>query len=391
MGGVAASRRRPAVPEGLLDPAELVPARLRPRRARGGARAARAAVRRHRDRRLLRDEIRAGPHARRLRDDCQRLLRVLRRRGRSRLALLPLALVRVDRAVRGRGGARVLRAGPGEALAQPRLAAAARDLSAHLRVPRRVRAQHHGHEPRASLRDLAVAGGAGLRARAGGVRDRRARAGRGARAGWALARAGARRPRRAGHAGLPARFARARLRERLAAVPGRAVPLCGDGRRQPRAALRLRAVAALRACELGAARDERGARRSARGPATRGRPGAHANRLLRHARRLRTADHRRARRVPHARPAATPISSPSWSGAGLLAEIPRPHVGFASRQEFVYQNFGESYLLEFSAPRWIQCAYNPPFEDEPGEEPDPEDGEDLGGAWCCPQKPPELW
>jgi hypothetical protein len=75
--------------------------------------------------------------------------------------------------------------------------------------------------------------------------------------------------------------------------------------------------------------------------------------------------------------------------AGLLEEVPRPHIGFGAPQEFVYQNFGESYLLEFSAPRWIQCAYNPPWELEPGEEP-PEDGDGLG-AWSCPQKPPELW
>jgi hypothetical protein len=75
--------------------------------------------------------------------------------------------------------------------------------------------------------------------------------------------------------------------------------------------------------------------------------------------------------------------------AGLLDEVPRPHIGFGAPQEFVYQNFGESYLLEFSAPRWIQCAYNPPWQLEPGEEP-PEDG-DGAGAWSCPQKPPELW
>jgi len=74
---------------------------------------------------------------------------------------------------------------------------------------------------------------------------------------------------------------------------------------------------------------------------------------------------------------------------GVLSEIPRPHIGFASGQEFVYQNFGESYLLEFSAPRWIQCAYNPPVELQPGETADA--GEDLGGSWTCPQKPPELW
>jgi hypothetical protein len=92
-----------------------------------------------------------------------------------------------------------------------------------------------------------------------------------------------------------------------------------------------------------------------------------------------------------ARTSSYPDELAELTRAGLLAEIPRPHIGFASSQEFVYQNFGESYLLEFSAPRWIQCAYNPPFVVEPGEEPDADDGEDLGGAWSCPQKPPELW
>lgn len=79
-------------------------------------------------------------------------------------------------------------------------------------------------------------------------------------------------------------------------------------------------------------------------------------------------------------------------GAGDLAEIPKPRIGFAwlSRQEFLYQSFGTSYILEFSAPRWIQCAYNPPYQDEYEEE-EEEDLEDLGGAWSCPSKPPELW
>jgi hypothetical protein len=77
--------------------------------------------------------------------------------------------------------------------------------------------------------------------------------------------------------------------------------------------------------------------------------------------------------------------------AGLLEHVPRPRIGFASGEEFVYQNFGESYLLEFSAPRWIQCAYNPPWALEPGEAPDREDTGDAGGAWSCPRKPPELW
>jgi hypothetical protein len=80
-------------------------------------------------------------------------------------------------------------------------------------------------------------------------------------------------------------------------------------------------------------------------------------------------------------------------GAGLLEEIPRPRIGFAwlSQQDFLYQSFGTSSVLEFSAPRWIQCAYNPPYQDEYGEEEEEEDLEDLGGSWSCPSKPPELW
>jgi len=78
-------------------------------------------------------------------------------------------------------------------------------------------------------------------------------------------------------------------------------------------------------------------------------------------------------------------------GAGDLAELPRPQIGFTflSQQDFLYQSFGTSYVLEFSAPRWIQCAYNPPYQDEYEEE--EEDLEDLGGSWSCPSKPPELW
>jgi hypothetical protein len=77
---------------------------------------------------------------------------------------------------------------------------------------------------------------------------------------------------------------------------------------------------------------------------------------------------------------------------GDLLEIPRPRIGFAplSGQDFLYQSFGTSYVLEFSAPRWIQCAYNPPYKDEYEDEELEELG-DLGGSWSCPSKPPELW
>ena len=81
--------------------------------------------------------------------------------------------------------------------------------------------------------------------------------------------------------------------------------------------------------------------------------------------------------------------------AGDLEAVPRPVVGFRAfgEEEFVYQNFGDSYILEFSAPRWIQCAYNPPYPEEWEDDEDLEDAESNGslGSWSCPSKPPELW
>jgi hypothetical protein len=92
-----------------------------------------------------------------------------------------------------------------------------------------------------------------------------------------------------------------------------------------------------------------------------------------------------------------------------LDEIPKPQIGFAalSEESFVYQNFGTSYLLEFSAPGWVQCAYNPPWSEDDDALEEPEDleeaegggaasngegdGESLPGAWSCEQKPPELF
>lgn len=128
---------------------------------------------------------------------------------------------------------------------------------------------------------------------------------------------------------------------------------------------------------------------------------------------------------------------------GELDAIPRPAIGFGflSHDEFRYRSFGTSFLLEFPAPRWVECAYTPPFdeEEEDGvedaeaaddeleawerpaeapEEPPAEDAADaagadepggraadagdagreaeggdggLGEAWSCPSKPPELW
>lgn len=103
--------------------------------------------------------------------------------------------------------------------------------------------------------------------------------------------------------------------------------------------------------------------------------------------------------------------------AGDLESLPRPRVGFDSLRtlmgdeplQFSYQNLGSSYVLEFDAPEWVQCAYNPPWEDdwedeefgdeqlEPWETPlepgEADDGADDGSeeAWSCPDTRPELW
>lgn len=115
--------------------------------------------------------------------------------------------------------------------------------------------------------------------------------------------------------------------------------------------------------------------------------------------------------------------------AGDIESLQQPAIGFGFLDDakFAYGNFGTSFILEFSAPRWVQCAYTPPFSEEDGEEEEaaetdaaeaesagdgdenappinpadadaPEDelaaggdGDSLGEAWSCPSKPPELW
>ena len=97
-----------------------------------------------------------------------------------------------------------------------------------------------------------------------------------------------------------------------------------------------------------------------------------------------------------AREGAYPEDLDSLVAGGDIPAVPKPEIGFAmlTDQEFVYQNFGDSYLLEFSAPRWIQCAYNPPYLDEeaePGGEAEMAEDGTGKGEWSCPSKPPELW
>ena len=76
-----------------------------------------------------------------------------------------------------------------------------------------------------------------------------------------------------------------------------------------------------------------------------------------------------------------------------LESIPEPRIGFGFLYDagFQYQNFGISYLLDFPAPGWVQCAYNPPWVDDEAADEDEEDEGPLGGAWSCPSEPPELW
>jgi hypothetical protein len=90
---------------------------------------------------------------------------------------------------------------------------------------------------------------------------------------------------------------------------------------------------------------------------------------------------------------------------GQIESIPEPSIGFSFLYDgdFRYQSFGTSFLLEFPAPRWVECAYTPPFEDEDWEDeedaPDvaaepadaDEDGPTLDESWSCPSRPPELW
>jgi len=129
---------------------------------------------------------------------------------------------------------------------------------------------------------------------------------------------------------------------------------------------------------------------------------------------------------------------------GYLKEIPAPAIGFSFLYDgqFRYRSFGTSFILEFPAPGWVECAYTPPYLDEDAGEDDEfgvgsysnplgddqyvgayfdadeakiaaeeaekaaaeaaaaDDGADdqadeqddsLGEAWSCPTAPPKLW
>ena len=81
---------------------------------------------------------------------------------------------------------------------------------------------------------------------------------------------------------------------------------------------------------------------------------------------------------------------------GLLARIPEPAIGFPLGRvdAFDYASYGTSYLLDFSAPRWVQCHYTPaPILEDLDEEERAELAAEGGleEAWSCPSTPPELW
>ena len=94
----------------------------------------------------------------------------------------------------------------------------------------------------------------------------------------------------------------------------------------------------------------------------------------------------------YAREQLYPDSLEELVAAGDLDALPSPAIGFRSLggADFHYQNFGTSYLLDFAAPRWVECAYSPPYAEEEEEDDDGAD-EALGGSWSCPAEPPELW
>ena len=82
--------------------------------------------------------------------------------------------------------------------------------------------------------------------------------------------------------------------------------------------------------------------------------------------------------------------------ARLLERIPEPAIGFPWLYDgrFRYESYGTSYLLEFPAPRWVQCHYTPAplledLDEEERAELEAEGG--LEESWSCPSTPPELW
>ena len=76
-----------------------------------------------------------------------------------------------------------------------------------------------------------------------------------------------------------------------------------------------------------------------------------------------------------------------------LPAIEQPRIGWLDWDEevFTYTDLGDSFLLEFAGPLWVQCAYSPPYEEEADEAEPGAEPERLEAAWSCQRKPPRLW
>jgi hypothetical protein len=110
----------------------------------------------------------------------------------------------------------------------------------------------------------------------------------------------------------------------------------------------------------------------------------------------------------YAKEGVYPDSLGELTDQNYLEVLPLPRVGFdilydtgfLPTNEFEYRGLGSSYVLEFNSTEWVQCAYNPPWDDAAGgSEYDDEEykdeyaGEDdeSGEAWSCPDTRPALW
>ena len=84
---------------------------------------------------------------------------------------------------------------------------------------------------------------------------------------------------------------------------------------------------------------------------------------------------------------------------GAIDGLSHPRIGFDTPYElgwldparFSYQNLGSSYVLEFEATEWVQCAYNPPWSDEQENYEEDEEVLEVEEAWSCPDSRPDLW
>lgn len=82
--------------------------------------------------------------------------------------------------------------------------------------------------------------------------------------------------------------------------------------------------------------------------------------------------------------------------AGYLDEAPKPRTGFALLEtlgladevKYRYNEYGSSFILEFDARFWVQCAYSGNYYFD--EEEDGEEYEDEEPTWSCLDKSPLL-